>query len=98
MKTLASLVCLKSEILQKYGYNEDAYKILSKIKMLYANGNKSGPIASVEKIADVKCDLGMAKIDIGWSRFKEAWQSITRGEMVVESIFSDGDNELAIKA
>lgn len=98
LKTLTSLVCLKSEILSKFGYNEDAYKILSKIKILYSGGSSANPTASVEKIADVNCDLGLARIDIERSNFKKAWQSISRGEMVVEAIFSDGDNELAIKA
>lgn len=91
-------MCLKSEILSKYGYIEDSHKILSKIKILYSGTSDSGPVTSVEKIADISCDLALAKIEIERSGYKNAWGLIQRSESVISAIFSDGDNEVGIKA
>lgn len=97
---MTGLICIKSEILLKLGYIEDAYKMLEKVKKLYTGSPRSGykgVMKTIEKIGVVTCDLNLARIDIELSQFREGWLKIENSEEIVEQIFTIGDNELGVR-
>ena len=101
MKLLADLVNLKAQILAKMGYSEDAFKLLSKIKLLYSTNSSSSGISvsspAIEKVSFVNCSLSIASIHIEFSEFEEASSILDNCEEILENIFNTEDYEFGAR-
>lgn len=91
---------IKSQVLAKLGYSEDAHNLLTKIQLLYGgntqNGNFSGasPSSLIEKIGYVTCTLSIAEIEIEFSNFELAEEILDSCKEIIEGIFNEQDYEL----
>lgn len=100
MRMLSEMVMFKAQILLKLGYFEDAFHMFNKVQMLIS-GKTSDHLDTIHQFAfadavvTLECEIGLAQIDIAFSKFQKVEQSLMKCEEVVASLFKAKDCDLA---